>query len=53
MINSKQYKSNFTDSIMDELKKIKENIYQLDKEGKMNVPVVVYASDKLLKALIH
>jgi len=52
MINSKQYKSNFTDSIMDELKKIKENIYQLDKEGKMNVPVVVYASEKLLKDML-
>ncbi len=34
---------------MGNVKKIKENIYQLDKEGKMNVPVVVYASEKLLK----
>src|SRR3989344_2369298 len=33
----------------DKIKKIAENIYQLDKTGKMNVPVVVYASDKLLK----
>ena len=33
----------------DKIKKISENIYQLDKTGKMNVPVVVYASDKLLK----
>ena len=31
------------------IKKISENVYQLDKEGKMNVPVVVYASEKLLK----
>ena len=37
---------------MDKLKKIKENVYQMDKEGKMNVPVVVYASDKLLKDML-
>ncbi|MEM3113250.1 MAG: RtcB family protein [Candidatus Pacearchaeota archaeon] len=31
------------------LRKISENIYQLDKENNMNVPVVVYASQKLLR----
>jgi tRNA-splicing ligase RtcB len=31
------------------LKKISKNVYQIDKDGKMNVPVVVYASEKLLK----
>lgn len=30
------------------IKKIKENIYEIDKEKGMNVPVVVYASEKLL-----
>jgi len=49
--NSKSYKADLLVFIMDKdkIKKIAENIYQLDKTGKMNVPVVVYASDKLLK----
>ena len=34
---------------MGKLKKTSENIYILDKEGNMNVPVVIYASEKLLK----
>jgi len=29
-------------------KKISENIYEISKTGKMNVPVVIYASEKLL-----
>jgi tRNA-splicing ligase RtcB len=31
------------------LKKISENIYEIPKEGKMNVPGRVYASDKIMK----
>ena len=31
-----------------EIKKISKNIYEIEKEGKMKVPVVVYASEKLL-----
>lgn len=34
-----------------ELKKKSENVYVLEKKGKMNVPVVVYASDKLIDAI--
>jgi len=34
---------------MAKLKKVSENIYQIDASGKMKVPVVVYASEKLLK----
>ena len=33
---------------MTDLKKIAENIYEIKKTGNMNVPVVVYASEKLL-----
>ncbi len=36
----------------EKVKKLSENIYQIDKSGKMNVPVVVYASDKLLKDML-
>lgn len=35
--------------MINKLKKISENIYELPKQGKMNVPVIVYASEKLLK----
>ena len=31
-----------------EIKKISENIYEIQKEGKMNVPVRIYASEKIL-----
>jgi len=34
-----------------EIKKIKENIYEIPKEGKMNVPIRIYASEKLLKSI--
>jgi len=34
---------------MAEINKIDKNIYVIEKEGKMNVPVVIYASEKLLK----
>jgi len=30
------------------IKKIKENIWEIEKEGKMNVPGIVFASDKLM-----
>src|SRR3989338_7773619 len=33
------------------VKKISSNIYEVAKEGKMNVPVRIYASEKLLKAI--
>jgi tRNA-splicing ligase RtcB len=33
------------------LKKISENIYELPKEGKMNVPGRVYASDKIMEVV--
>jgi len=33
---------------MPEIKKVSENIYQIEKTGKMKVPVVIYASEKLL-----
>ncbi len=49
MGNSKQYKLSFTNFIMDKVKKVSENVYQVDKTGKMNVPVIIYASEKLLK----
>ncbi|MFH1310916.1 MAG: RtcB family protein [Nanoarchaeota archaeon] len=32
-----------------DIKKISENIYEIEKEGKMNVPVVIFASEKLLE----
>ncbi len=32
-----------------EIKKVKENVYEIPKTGKMNVPVKIYASDKLIK----
>ena len=31
------------------IRKVKENIYEIKKEGKMNVPAIVYASEKLLE----
>ena len=31
------------------LRKVKENIYEIKKEGKMNVPAIVYASEKLME----
>lgn len=36
---------------MIEPKKISENIYEIKKEGAMKVPVVIYASEKLLKKI--
>ena len=33
----------------DKLKKVAENIYELPKQGKMNVPARVYVSEDLLK----
>ena len=33
------------------LKKISENIYEIPKEGKMNVPARIFASEKLLEAI--
>ena len=32
-----------------EVKKISENIYKIEREGKMNVPVEIYASESLMK----
>ena len=32
----------------DEIKKVSDNIWRIEKTGKMNVPVVIYASEKLL-----
>ncbi len=32
-----------------QIKKISENIYEIPKEGKMNVPGIIFASEKLLK----
>jgi tRNA-splicing ligase RtcB len=34
-----------------QLKKLSENSYEIPKEGKMNVPGIVYASEKLLQAM--
>jgi len=34
-----------------EIRKISENIYEIPKEGKMNVPGIIYASEKLLEAI--
>ena len=34
-----------------EPKKIGENIWQIDKIGKMRVPAVIYASDKLMEKI--
>jgi len=34
---------------MVEIKKIAENMYEIPKEGNMNVPIIVYASEKLLE----
>ncbi len=34
-----------------ELKKISENIYEIPKQGKMNVPCRIYASEKILDAI--
>ncbi|MFA6023433.1 MAG: RtcB family protein [Candidatus Pacearchaeota archaeon] len=36
---------------MAEAKKISENIYEIEKSGKMNVPVVIYASERLFKEM--
>lgn len=36
---------------MVEIKKISENIYEIPKKGKMLVPTLIYASDKLIKAI--
>jgi len=33
------------------LKRVEENIYEIPKQGNMNVPGIVYASEKLLKAI--
>jgi len=33
------------------IRKIEENVYQLDKEGSMNVPVKIFASEKLLEKM--
>lgn len=33
------------------IKKIGENVYQIDKEGKMNVPLKIFASEKLLEKM--
>ncbi|MDO8459596.1 MAG: RtcB family protein [Nanoarchaeota archaeon] len=33
------------------IKKIAENIWQIEKEGKMNVPITVYASEQLLEKI--
>ena len=32
-----------------EIKKVSKNIYEIPKEGKMNVPVIIYASEKILE----
>ncbi len=32
-----------------EIKKISDNVYEISREGKMNVPVKIYASEKLLE----
>ena len=34
---------------MMEIKKISKNIYEIPREGKMNVPVIIYASEKILE----
>jgi len=34
-----------------EIKKVSENTYEIPKKGKMNVPGIVYASDKLFEAI--
>lgn len=36
---------------MVELKKINDNIWEIPKQGKMNVPVVIFASEKLLEKM--
>ena len=33
------------------LRKIEENVYQIDKEGSMKVPLKIFASEKLLKKI--
>ncbi len=33
------------------IKKISENIYEIEKEGKMNVPAIVFASDSLMQKI--
>ena len=34
-----------------EIKKISKNIYEIPKQGKMNVPGIIYASDKLFESI--
>src|SRR3989344_8298764 len=36
---------------IEEVKKVSENIYRVEKTGKMSVPVIIYASEKLLKEM--
>ena len=36
---------------MSELKKVSENLYEIEKQGKMNVPVLVCASEKLINGI--
>ena len=36
---------------MVEIKKIAENIWEIPKTGKMNVPGIVFASDKLMEKI--
>jgi len=46
--NQKQYKCSIILFLM-EVKKISKDVYQVERHGKMNVPVRIYASEKLLK----
>lgn len=34
-----------------EIKKIAENVYEIPKQGKMNVPGIIYASEKLIESI--
>ena len=36
---------------MSDIRKIKENVWEIPKEGKMNVPARIYASDKLMNSI--
>lgn len=38
---------------MEEVKKIKEDVYEIPKEGKMNVPCEIYASEKLIQGILQ
>ena len=33
------------------IKKISNNIYEIEKEGKMNVPGIIFASDVLMESI--